>query len=132
MRVWGNFYESPAALTFWLSAPLCHLLCLPFLVAPSLVCPSVPAGIASFQCLPALGLWNPRGPDLSNCTSPWVNQVAQKVPGVALSPEHRPGGCQTANHSFGAWKGGHREKGASSEWERGRGTGLPRFAWWNY
>lgn len=24
-------------------------------------------------------VWNPRGPDLSNCTSPWVNQVAQKV-----------------------------------------------------
>ncbi|KAB0397912.1 hypothetical protein E2I00_014534, partial [Balaenoptera physalus] len=38
-----------------------------------------PVGIASFQCLPALGLWNPRGPDLSNCTSPWVNQVAQKI-----------------------------------------------------
>ncbi|KAK2510346.1 hypothetical protein Q9233_017833 [Columba guinea] len=36
-------------------------------------------GIASFQCLLGLGVWNPRGPDLSNCTSPWVNQVAQKV-----------------------------------------------------
>lgn len=36
-------------------------------------------GIASFQCLPSPVQWNPRGPDLSNCTSPWVNQVAQKV-----------------------------------------------------
>ncbi|XP_041266468.1 adhesion G protein-coupled receptor L1-like, partial [Onychostruthus taczanowskii] len=36
-------------------------------------------GIASFQCLLGLGVWNPRGPDLSNCTSPWVNQVAQKI-----------------------------------------------------
>ncbi|XP_057257363.1 adhesion G protein-coupled receptor L1-like, partial [Pezoporus wallicus] len=35
--------------------------------------------IASFQCLLGLGVWNPRGPDLSNCTSPWVNQVAQKI-----------------------------------------------------
>ncbi|KAB1259968.1 Adhesion G protein-coupled receptor L1 [Camelus dromedarius] len=42
-------------------------------------CPKGTRGIASFQCLPALGLWNPRGPDLSNCTSPWVNQVAQKI-----------------------------------------------------
>uniref|UniRef100_A0A8C0B147 Adhesion G protein-coupled receptor L1 n=1 Tax=Buteo japonicus TaxID=224669 RepID=A0A8C0B147_9AVES len=36
-------------------------------------------GIGSFQCLLGLGVWNPRGPDLSNCTSPWVNQVAQKI-----------------------------------------------------
>eukprot|EP00063_Salmo_salar_P065514 XP_014040349.1 PREDICTED: latrophilin-1-like [Salmo salar] len=36
-------------------------------------------GIASFQCLAAPVMWNPRGPDLSNCTSPWVNQVAQKI-----------------------------------------------------
>lgn len=50
-------------------------------------CVSVPTGIASFQCLPALGLWNPRGPDLSNCTSPWVNQVAQKVPAATLTPD---------------------------------------------
>ncbi|TTA69422.1 Adhesion G protein-coupled receptor L1 [Bagarius yarrelli] len=27
----------------------------------------------------SLAQWNPRGPDLSNCTSPWVNQVAQKI-----------------------------------------------------
>lgn len=46
----------------------------------SLPCPPfLHAGIASFQCLASLGMWNPRGPDLSNCTSPWVNQVAQKV-----------------------------------------------------
>ncbi|XP_014450889.1 adhesion G protein-coupled receptor L1 isoform X3 [Alligator mississippiensis] len=42
-------------------------------------CPKGTRGIASFQCLPSLGIWNPRGPDLSNCTSPWVNQVAQKI-----------------------------------------------------
>uniref|UniRef100_A0A671YQ69 Adhesion G protein-coupled receptor L1 n=1 Tax=Sparus aurata TaxID=8175 RepID=A0A671YQ69_SPAAU len=38
-----------------------------------------PKGIASFQCLAEQASWNPRGPDLSNCTSPWVNQVAQKI-----------------------------------------------------
>uniref|UniRef100_A0A8D2INH1 Adhesion G protein-coupled receptor L1 n=1 Tax=Varanus komodoensis TaxID=61221 RepID=A0A8D2INH1_VARKO len=42
-------------------------------------CPKGTRGIASFQCLASLGIWNPRGPDLSNCTSPWVNQVAQKI-----------------------------------------------------
>ncbi|XP_032995584.1 adhesion G protein-coupled receptor L1 isoform X3 [Lacerta agilis] len=42
-------------------------------------CPKGTRGIASFQCLASEGNWNPRGPDLSNCTSPWVNQVAQKI-----------------------------------------------------
>uniref|UniRef100_A0A671T5L2 Adhesion G protein-coupled receptor L1a n=1 Tax=Sinocyclocheilus anshuiensis TaxID=1608454 RepID=A0A671T5L2_9TELE len=42
-------------------------------------CPKGSLGIASFQCLSSPVLWNPRGPDLSNCTSPWVNQVAQKI-----------------------------------------------------
>uniref|UniRef100_A0A8C4TIH1 Adhesion G protein-coupled receptor L1 n=1 Tax=Erpetoichthys calabaricus TaxID=27687 RepID=A0A8C4TIH1_ERPCA len=37
------------------------------------------AGIAAFQCLSSPVMWNPGGPDLSNCTSPWVNQVAQKI-----------------------------------------------------
>ncbi|XP_038640782.1 adhesion G protein-coupled receptor L1-like isoform X5 [Scyliorhinus canicula] len=42
-------------------------------------CPKGTKGIASYLCLVSLGLWSPRGPDLSNCTSPWVNQVAQKI-----------------------------------------------------
>nr|XP_057906236.1 adhesion G protein-coupled receptor L1 isoform X2 [Doryrhamphus excisus] len=42
-------------------------------------CPKGSLGIASFQCLAEQVIWNPRGPDLSNCTSPWVNQVAQKI-----------------------------------------------------
>lgn len=36
------------------------------------------AGIASFLCTVA-GTWCSKGPDLSNCTSHWVTQVAQKV-----------------------------------------------------
>ena len=76
------------------SPSLCHLLFPALAHSPlpphgSLLCScvSVPTGIASFQCLPALGLWNPRGPDLSNCTSPWVNQVAQKVPAATPPPD---------------------------------------------
>lgn len=36
-------------------------------------------GTASYLCAPSTGEWHPKGPDLSNCTSHWVNQVAQKV-----------------------------------------------------
>lgn len=40
---------------------------------------SVSAGIASYQCMQSPVGWSSRGPDLSNCTSPWVSQIAQKV-----------------------------------------------------
>lgn len=45
------------------------------------------SGTASYLCVLSSGTWNPKGPDLSNCTSHWVNQVAQKVcpPVVPLS-----------------------------------------------
>ncbi|XP_066538201.1 adhesion G protein-coupled receptor L2-like isoform X4 [Hoplias malabaricus] len=42
-------------------------------------CPKGTRGIASFLCMAASGTWNPKGPDLSNCTSHWVTQVAQKI-----------------------------------------------------
>ncbi|XP_043090588.1 adhesion G protein-coupled receptor L1-like [Puntigrus tetrazona] len=42
-------------------------------------CPKGSLGIASYQCMADDVVWNSRGPDLSNCTSPWVNQVAQKI-----------------------------------------------------
>ncbi|MEQ2270738.1 Adhesion G protein-coupled receptor L2, partial [Xenotaenia resolanae] len=34
---------------------------------------------ASYLCLLSTGDWHPKGPDLSNCTSHWVNQLAQKI-----------------------------------------------------
>lgn len=37
------------------------------------------SGTASYLCVLYTGAWHPKGPDLSNCTSHWVNQVAQKV-----------------------------------------------------
>uniref|UniRef100_UPI00398E8B62 adhesion G protein-coupled receptor L2 isoform X1 n=1 Tax=Pristiophorus japonicus TaxID=55135 RepID=UPI00398E8B62 len=42
-------------------------------------CPKGTRGTASYLCVVSTGMWNPKGPDLSNCTSHWVNQVAQKI-----------------------------------------------------
>lgn len=98
-----------------ISFPRCGPSFSPSLWLPSLFL-SVPAGIASFQCLPALGLWNPRGPDLSNCTSPWVNQVAQKVPAAAVPPRWA--------HLLAHWALGGRAQGALGAVEQlGRQTG---------
>ncbi|XP_077412678.1 adhesion G protein-coupled receptor L2b.1 isoform X5 [Vanacampus margaritifer] len=41
-------------------------------------CPKGTRGVASFLCT-AAGSWCSKGPDLSNCTSHWVTQVAQKI-----------------------------------------------------
>eukprot|EP00066_Takifugu_rubripes_P025144 XP_011614410.1 PREDICTED: latrophilin-2-like isoform X2 [Takifugu rubripes] len=41
-------------------------------------CPKGTRGVASFLCT-ASGTWQSKGPDLSNCTSHWVAQVAQKI-----------------------------------------------------
>uniref|UniRef100_M4ACF9 Adhesion G protein-coupled receptor L3 n=1 Tax=Xiphophorus maculatus TaxID=8083 RepID=M4ACF9_XIPMA len=43
------------------------------------VCSSCLTGVATYVCLPRLGYWAPQGPDLSNCTSPWVNHIMQKL-----------------------------------------------------
>uniref|UniRef100_A0A672NXY5 Adhesion G protein-coupled receptor L3-like n=1 Tax=Sinocyclocheilus grahami TaxID=75366 RepID=A0A672NXY5_SINGR len=40
-------------------------------------CPPGTIGVATFNCL--LGYWDPKGPDLSNCTSPWTNHITQRV-----------------------------------------------------
>ncbi|XP_062850501.1 adhesion G protein-coupled receptor L2-like isoform X1 [Trichomycterus rosablanca] len=42
-------------------------------------CPKGTRGVASYLCTALSGTWNPKGPDLSNCTSHWVTQVAQKI-----------------------------------------------------
>ncbi|KAG9343189.1 hypothetical protein JZ751_014168 [Albula glossodonta] len=41
--------------------------------------PVMKRGTASYLCVLSTGTWNQKGPDLSNCTSHWVNQVAQKI-----------------------------------------------------
>ncbi|XP_061835301.1 adhesion G protein-coupled receptor L2-like isoform X3 [Nerophis lumbriciformis] len=41
-------------------------------------CPKGTRGVASFLCT-VEGTWCSKGPDLSNCTSHWVTEVAQKI-----------------------------------------------------
>ncbi|XP_055359980.1 adhesion G protein-coupled receptor L2-like isoform X13 [Betta splendens] len=41
-------------------------------------CPKGTKGVASYLCT-VEGTWCSKGPDLSNCTSHWVTQVAQKI-----------------------------------------------------
>ncbi|XP_077379925.1 adhesion G protein-coupled receptor L3 isoform X14 [Festucalex cinctus] len=42
-------------------------------------CPVGTLGVATYMCMAHLGYWDPQGPDLSNCTSPWVNHIMQKL-----------------------------------------------------
>ncbi|KAM4714818.1 adhesion G protein-coupled receptor L3 isoform 1-T3 [Anableps anableps] len=42
-------------------------------------CPLGTIGVASFMCLGPEGYWDLQGPDFSNCTSPWVNIINQKI-----------------------------------------------------
>uniref|UniRef100_A0AAR2KJT9 Adhesion G protein-coupled receptor L2-like n=1 Tax=Pygocentrus nattereri TaxID=42514 RepID=A0AAR2KJT9_PYGNA len=43
-------------------------------------CPKGTKGVyVCVRDLPSSGTWNSKGPDLSNCTSHWVTQVAQKI-----------------------------------------------------
>ncbi|XP_074543482.1 adhesion G protein-coupled receptor L3 isoform X2 [Halichoeres trimaculatus] len=42
-------------------------------------CPVGTLGVATYMCVAHVGYWDPQGPDLSNCTSPWVNHIMQKL-----------------------------------------------------
>ncbi|XP_054858428.1 adhesion G protein-coupled receptor L3 [Eublepharis macularius] len=42
-------------------------------------CPRGTVGVSTFLCLAPGGIWDPQGPDLSNCSSLWVNHITQKV-----------------------------------------------------
>ncbi|KAM8747964.1 adhesion G protein-coupled receptor L3 isoform 4-T7 [Acanthopagrus schlegelii] len=42
-------------------------------------CPPGTIGVASYVCVGPEGYWDPQGPDFSNCTSPWVNLISQKL-----------------------------------------------------
>uniref|UniRef100_A0A4W5N024 Adhesion G protein-coupled receptor L3 n=1 Tax=Hucho hucho TaxID=62062 RepID=A0A4W5N024_9TELE len=42
-------------------------------------CPTGTIGVALYLCMGPEGYWDPQGPDLSNCTSPWVNVITQKL-----------------------------------------------------
>ncbi|XP_073542419.1 adhesion G protein-coupled receptor L3 isoform X5 [Phyllobates terribilis] len=42
-------------------------------------CPLGTVGVATYTCIAPEGVWNPLGPDLSNCSSPWISHIAQKL-----------------------------------------------------
>ncbi|XP_058025754.1 adhesion G protein-coupled receptor L3 isoform X6 [Ahaetulla prasina] len=42
-------------------------------------CPKGTVGVSTFLCLAPGGNWDPQGPDLSNCSSLWVNHITQKL-----------------------------------------------------
>ncbi|XP_077202474.1 adhesion G protein-coupled receptor L3 isoform X4 [Paroedura picta] len=42
-------------------------------------CPRGTVGVSTFLCLAPGGIWDPQGPDLSNCSSLWVNHITQKL-----------------------------------------------------
>uniref|UniRef100_A0A3P8V3Y9 Adhesion G protein-coupled receptor L3 n=1 Tax=Cynoglossus semilaevis TaxID=244447 RepID=A0A3P8V3Y9_CYNSE len=44
-----------------------------------MACPPGTIGTALYMCMGPEGYWDPQGPDLSNCTSPWVNLISQKI-----------------------------------------------------
>ncbi|KAG7497588.1 adhesion G protein-coupled receptor L3-like isoform X1 [Solea senegalensis] len=48
-------------------------------VVAKMLCPPGTIGVASYMCLGPEGYWDPQGPDFSNCTSPWVNLISQKI-----------------------------------------------------
>ncbi|XP_031416297.1 adhesion G protein-coupled receptor L3 isoform X1 [Clupea harengus] len=41
-------------------------------------CPTGTIGVSTYMCTP-LGYWEPQGPDLSNCSSPWTNYITQRM-----------------------------------------------------
>ncbi|XP_060043991.1 adhesion G protein-coupled receptor L3 isoform X12 [Erinaceus europaeus] len=61
-------------------------------------CPTGTIGVSTYLCL-APGTWDPQGPDLSNCSSPWVNHITQKLKsGETAANIARELAEQTRNH----------------------------------
>uniref|UniRef100_UPI003AAB3EBB adhesion G protein-coupled receptor L2 n=1 Tax=Centroberyx gerrardi TaxID=166262 RepID=UPI003AAB3EBB len=91
LYVWNNFYILRYNLEFGPPDPAHERFCeamekrdieWPQTLRGMLVerpCPKGTRGTASYLCVLSTGAWHPKGPDLSNCTSHWVNQVAQKI-----------------------------------------------------
>ncbi|XP_075060888.1 adhesion G protein-coupled receptor L3 isoform X5 [Mixophyes fleayi] len=42
-------------------------------------CPLGTVGVATYTCIIPDGIWNPQGPDLSNCSSQWISHIGQKL-----------------------------------------------------
>uniref|UniRef100_A0A8D2IPW5 Adhesion G protein-coupled receptor L3 n=1 Tax=Varanus komodoensis TaxID=61221 RepID=A0A8D2IPW5_VARKO len=62
-------------------------------------CPRGTVGVSTFLCLAPGGIWDPQGPDLSNCSSLWVNHITQKLKsGETAANVARELAEQTKNH----------------------------------
>ncbi|XP_058153952.1 adhesion G protein-coupled receptor L3 isoform X18 [Dasypus novemcinctus] len=62
-------------------------------------CPAGTIGVSTYLCLAPDGTWDPQGPDLSNCSSPWVNHITQKLKsGETAANIARELAEQTRNH----------------------------------
>ncbi|XP_038615713.1 adhesion G protein-coupled receptor L3 isoform X4 [Tachyglossus aculeatus] len=62
-------------------------------------CPFGTVGVSTYLCLTPDGIWDPQGPDLSNCSSPWVNHMTQKLKsGETAANIARELAEQTKNH----------------------------------
>uniref|UniRef100_A0A8C6W583 Adhesion G protein-coupled receptor L3 n=1 Tax=Nannospalax galili TaxID=1026970 RepID=A0A8C6W583_NANGA len=62
-------------------------------------CPPGTIGVSTYLCLAPDGIWDPQGPDLSNCSSPWVNHITQKLKsGETAANIARELAEQTRNH----------------------------------
>ncbi|XP_043401143.1 adhesion G protein-coupled receptor L3 isoform X11 [Chelonia mydas] len=62
-------------------------------------CPMGTVGVSTFLCVAPDGIWDPQGPDLSNCSSPWVNHITQKLKsGETAANIARELAEQTKNH----------------------------------
>uniref|UniRef100_A0A3Q3LDE6 Adhesion G protein-coupled receptor L3 n=1 Tax=Mastacembelus armatus TaxID=205130 RepID=A0A3Q3LDE6_9TELE len=48
-------------------------------IVAKMPCPAGTTGVATYMCMGPEGYWDPQGPDISNCTSPWVNLISQKL-----------------------------------------------------
>ncbi|XP_069482204.1 adhesion G protein-coupled receptor L3 isoform X4 [Ambystoma mexicanum] len=48
-------------------------------------CPVGTLGVATYLCIAPDGIWDPQGPDFSNCSSPWVNHIAQKLKSLEMA-----------------------------------------------
>ncbi|XP_059778902.1 adhesion G protein-coupled receptor L3 isoform X4 [Balaenoptera ricei] len=62
-------------------------------------CPAGTIGVSTYLCLAPDGIWDPQGPDLSNCSSPWVSHITQKLKsGETAANIARELAEQTRNH----------------------------------
>uniref|UniRef100_A0A3P9HXG6 Adhesion G protein-coupled receptor L3 n=1 Tax=Oryzias latipes TaxID=8090 RepID=A0A3P9HXG6_ORYLA len=48
-------------------------------VVAKVPCPPGTIGVAAYACVGPDGYWDTQGPDFSNCTSPWVTIIDQKI-----------------------------------------------------